>query len=410
MSTQGSKPAASEPFRRQLVPLLLLAAIFFLNFLARIVLAPMLRSVERELRLSHADAGRLFLFIACGYCITLVSSGFVSSRLVHHRTIILSTLALGLTLLLTAGSNRLAAMAVSLVLLGMATGFYLPSGIATLTALVPPVHWGKAIAIHELAPNLAFVVAPLIAETLGEEFTWRGVLATLGAASLVTGLLYSRVGKGGSFFGEAPRPQTLGLLARQRSFWIMSLLFSLAVASSMGAYSMIPLYLMSERGLDEGTANAVVAASRVASLLAALVGGWAVDRLDKRKAMGFFLLTTGLLTLLLGWVPAGWLIPVVWLQPMAAVCFFPAGFAALSRIAPASMRNVTVSFVIPIAILLGSGCVPAALGVLGERQAFGLGFALLGLAVMGGTALLGGLALGPTPTPCNQKSDDGRAA
>jgi NNP family nitrate/nitrite transporter-like MFS transporter len=43
-----------------------------------------------------------------------------------------------------------------LVVLGFAAGFYLPSAIATITSLVDKRHWGKAIAIHELAPNLAF--------------------------------------------------------------------------------------------------------------------------------------------------------------------------------------------------------------------------------------------------------------
>jgi len=36
---------------------------------------------------------------------------------------------------------------------GISAGFYLPSGIAALTGLIRREDWGKAMAIHELAPN-----------------------------------------------------------------------------------------------------------------------------------------------------------------------------------------------------------------------------------------------------------------
>jgi NNP family nitrate/nitrite transporter-like MFS transporter len=71
--------------------------------------------------------------------------------------------------------------------LGAGAGLYLPSGIATLTGLVAPRHWGKAIAIHELAPNLDFVTAPLLSEALLNWTSWRGVLILFGIGSIAAG-------------------------------------------------------------------------------------------------------------------------------------------------------------------------------------------------------------------------------
>ena len=78
-------------------------------------------------------------------------------------------------------------MRLGLFMVGMATGLYLPSAIATLTSLVPSRHWGKALAIHELAPNLSFVAAPVVSEALMVWVSWREVLMLLGVCSLALG-------------------------------------------------------------------------------------------------------------------------------------------------------------------------------------------------------------------------------
>lgn len=44
--------------------------------------------------------------------------------------------------------------------LGLAAGLYLPSGVAALTSFVRPRDWGKAVAMHEIAPNGGMVLAP----------------------------------------------------------------------------------------------------------------------------------------------------------------------------------------------------------------------------------------------------------
>lgn len=101
---ENSNKAEGEPqsFLSQLGPLLFLVGIFFLNFISRIVLSPLLPTVEKDLRIGHEEAGSLFFIISFGYCIALLGSSFVSSRLTHRRTIILSTIALGGALLLSA--------------------------------------------------------------------------------------------------------------------------------------------------------------------------------------------------------------------------------------------------------------------------------------------------------------------
>jgi len=233
-----------------MAPLLFLVGIFFLNFLSRIILSPLMPTVEKELNVGHDEAGSLFFMISLGYCIGLLFSGFISSRLTHRRTILLSSIALGRALIVVSISYHLWMIRLGLIFLGMAAGFYLPSGIATVTELVRPEHWGKAIAIHELAPNLAFVIAPLLAEALLGVFSWRGVLMLSWIASMVSGMVFIIFGKGGGFPGEAPNVNTLRIILKGPSFWIMMALFSLGIGASFEVYTMMPLYLVAEKGID----------------------------------------------------------------------------------------------------------------------------------------------------------------
>jgi NNP family nitrate/nitrite transporter-like MFS transporter len=245
---------ASNTFLKHLGPLLLLTLIFFLNFIARITLAPLVPNIEADLTLTHAAAGSLFFLISLGYFITLTGSGFISSRLNHKRTIVLSNTALGLVLIATAFCKGLWTIRwtirLGLFLLGMTAGLYLPSGIAMLTALVSSRHWGKAIAIHELAPNVSFVAAPLISEAILLQFSWRIVFIFLGLAALTMSPLFARFSRGGQFLGEALSSLSVRKLFTNLSFWAMVLLFSLGVSSTLGIYTMLPLYLVSDHGMD----------------------------------------------------------------------------------------------------------------------------------------------------------------
>ena len=374
-------------FKSKIGPILLLSQIFLLNFLGRVILAPLLPTIERDLGVGHGEAGSLFLLISLGYCISLLASGFIASRLMHYRTIILSATAVGLALVTISFSGSQGGLLLGLVLVGLSAGLYLPSGISTLTSLVAPSQWGKAIAVHELAPNLGFVLAPLISEALLRWFSWRGILGIMGVASIAAGMAFARFGKGGRFPGAAPSATSFQSILSKPAFWVIAILFGLGITGSLGVYAMLPLYLVAERGLDQYSVNILVAVSRISGLGMAFLAGWATDRFGAKRIMATVLLLTGSMTALLGLAKGYWIIIIVFLQPMLAVCFFPAGFAALSCIGPPSSRNVAVSLAIPLAFFIGAGSIPTGIGIMGDLANFALGFAVVGGLIVAGFLL-----------------------
>ena len=373
--------APASSFWSQAKPIFFLVAIFLLNFISRIIFSPLLPTIEKELGIGHGQAGFFFFLISAGYLSGLLGSGFLSSRTNHRFTILISGIGIGAALLLLSGSSSLGSMRAGLYALGLAAGLYMPSAIATITALVDQRHWGKAIAIHELAPNLAFFTGPFVAELFLRHSTWRAALAVLGVASVVITLAYSRYGKGGRFAGESPASNAFGVLVRTPAFWIMVILFGMGVSSTVGIYAMLPLYLVSDRHVEATWANTVTALSRSYGPVFGILGGWASDRLGPKRTMVVSLIITGVLTLLLGLVADGWISAVVIVQPALAVWFFPAGFAALAVIAPPQARNLAVGFTIPVGYLIGGGAIPTFIGFMGDAAFFSLGFTITGVLI-----------------------------
>ena len=386
-------PARADDFRRQVSPVFFLTAIFLVNFIARVIFSPLLPTIEKDLAISHGQAGFFFFLISAGYLSGLLSSGFLSSRTTHRLTILVSGTGVGLALFVLSASNNLWLMRSGLYALGFAAGLYMPSAIATITALVDRRNWGKAIAVHELAPNFAFFTAPFVAELFLSRASWRVALAALGALSVLLAVAFYRYGRGGRFAGESPASSACGALVQSPAFWIMLVLFGLGVSATVGVYAMLPLYLVSERHLEPSWANTLTALSRSYGPMLGVLGGWVSDWLGPKQTMVVSLLVTGVLTLLLGLAPDPWMSAAVIVQPALAVWFFPAGFAALAVIAPPHARNLAVGFTIPFGYLIGGGLIPTFIGVMGDAQLFALGFIATGILITGAGVLAFSLKL-----------------
>jgi len=395
MTNAPHKGTSALPFRTALPYLLLFAGLFYVNFVSRVILSPLLAPVESEFGIGHASAGGLFFYIAGGMSLSMACSGFVASRLGHRRTVLISTMLLSVSMIGVSLASSYGIMRALLLAMGLAGGLYFPSAVSAITSLLEPRHWGKGLSVHELAPNLAFVTVPALAAAMSNILPWRNIFLIYGVLALAAGLLFKIYGRGGDFKGEAPRAAALREVVLNRSFPVLVALFSLAVAASFGPYSMLPLYLVHERGLDLETANALLTASRVAGPLVALATGFVVDRIGARRTAALSLLSSGSLTFLLGPLSGGWLTATVILQPMLAVCFFSAGVTAIAQVYSHKVRNVAVSLVIPLAVVFGSGVTPTALGWFGDRGDFGTGFMILGTLIILGVPLLKFLRFAP---------------
>ncbi len=369
-------------------PILFITLIFFLTFVARVLISPLMPEIEESLGISHSQSGSLFLFMSAGYFLSLIGSGYISARIFHRNTIIVSALGVGLALCAVSVSSGFWWLSGSVFFLGFAAGLYLPSGITTLTDMVDSSQWGKAISIHEIAPNLGFVAAPLFAEIMLLYLSWRTLPFFIGIFTIGMGFLFFFYAKGGRFPGKPPGMDAFCAMFVRRDFWIMVILFGLAISSTLGIYTMLPLYLVSEVGISRNVANTVIALSRFFGLFSALASGWASDRFGPCPTIMVTLGLTGMSTILMGISdgPAV-VVPLVFIQAVLATCYFPAGFAVLSSIGPSVYRNVVISLTIPLAFLFGGGVVPLIIGMTGDTGSFSAGVIIIGGMITAGAVL-----------------------
>jgi NNP family nitrate/nitrite transporter-like MFS transporter len=212
-----------------------------------------------------------------------------------------------------------------------------------------------------------------------------------GCVTLIMSPVFYYYSRGGEFRGEAPNFVSFRQLFGNLSFWVMMLLFSLGIISTLGIYTMLPLYLVTEHSIDRNVANTLIALSRISGVIMAFVGGWATDRFGPKQTLKIVLLLTGLVTLFLSMASSSYIVYIVFLQALVAVCFFPAGFAALSLIVPVELRNIAISFTLPMAFLIGGGLSPVFIGIIGDISSFAIGIAICGGLITAGAILAGRL-------------------
>jgi NNP family nitrate/nitrite transporter-like MFS transporter len=362
-----------------LLPLFIFWGLWYLNFSTRAIFSPILPLIEDTLLLSHGEAGGLFTSLAIGNSLILLISGRFAVIWGYKRTVVSGFIGIGLVFLGLQWADSYLAFHILFFFLGIAAGTYLPSILPIITETYESRHWGKVIGIHDSAASLCILSVPILV-ALGLHFlSWRTLLLLLGAASWLLPIYFWKVSVEPKREMSHQRSRISDLLKR-RSIWIIGFLWIFAAASSMGLYSILPLYLIRERGIDFDFANTLFGISRVGGVFVSVFIGFLIDRYGYRFMLMFCLVTTGLSTigLALSSTLPMILITLV-LQATMSVGFFPAGFAALSNLTPLSERSMAIGVAISIGTIFGNGGAPVLLGFIADHFSFQVGIIWLGI-------------------------------
>lgn len=383
-----------ESFREKIGIASFLTLLFYLGFVSRVIFGPLMPEIQQDLGLSNAETGKLFFFITIGYLLGPLCSGLISSRVNHLGTLKISAWLLGLALVPFLFVDSFNQMAATLIVIGFAGALHLPSAIATITAEIQKSDWGKGLSLHQCAPPLAFVSAPLFAALMLNWYSWRIVLASWAVLSLLSALFFTIWGRGGEFPGRVISRINIKKAIGIRSFWIMALLMSMGMAGNAGIFAMLPLFFVNERGFGLEMTNTIIGLSQISGFVAVFFAGMLVDRLGQRVFMSIALGCAALLTVGIGFVKGWMLIAVLFIQPAVLTAFFPAAFGALARVAHPSLRSVTSAVGPPLSFLIGAGAIPVVIGHLAESISFGAGIVVTGIFMMSGLPMILLLRLG----------------
>lgn len=374
-----------------------ITSLYFLSFFARSILSPLLVPMEGAFAASHGQAAGLMLFLSVGFGVALALAGVVSSRIRHRRVLSMAMGIIGISLLMLSRAPGITQARLAFFLFGVGSGLYLPSGMATLASVVDDRFWGRAIAIHELAPNLAFILAPLAVEAALASVDWRDCLKAVGLVCCLGAASFLKFSRGGDEYGTPPNTETVPLIIRRPAFWAVMVLIGLAVGLEAGPYSIMPLFLVSEKGMSPFAANHMLATTRLITPLMALTGGWLADRVRLSWILSATLFGSALSLVGMGLLKGTGLSGAIMLQACMPALMFPAVFKSVTEIFGVREQSLVLSLSMPIAYVFAIGLVPTFLGLCGDRGHFDHGFMAVGLMTLGALAVLPLLKQPETP-------------
>lgn len=355
------------------------ALIFLVNYGSRSALSPLLVSVEVDMQVSHSQATSLLMLQGLGFSLALAFSGFVMGWVRPARVAVFSVVASGTVLLFMPQVTTLGQGQTVFFMFGLCAGMYFPAGMATLASLVFPADWGKAVGIHELAPNTGFILMPLLMQLALNYTDWRGAFTLVGAAMIIVGLSFLFFGRGGqvctpptSFGGSAK-------VLRIPRTWIFALLLSICMVGEFSIYSVLQLYLVSEGGFSPEKANVILSLSRAVTPLAVFAAGFAADAFNPVRLVRFCLLAHGIALGLMALDHTVLALSGVALQAFSIAFSFPALFKVMGNCTPLEEQPLLLSLTMPVAGLVSAGMVPWFLGFCGEFFSFGAGFLVMGI-------------------------------
>ncbi|MDA3959130.1 MFS transporter [Oceanispirochaeta sp.] len=360
---------------------MLILAVFF-SMASRAVFSPLMPTLQAEMGFSLSAAGTLFLLISISYGITMLLSGFLSARIGHGKTITVSLGMISLGLMLAACSQGIVLLAVALIFIGAAAGIYPPSGLVMINTKIDIKYQSTALSFHEIGPNAALLLAPLIVLSLEPWFGWRGVLLWMAFICALAAVAFQRWGAPSGGMGTAPDFKIVGTLLRKKHTILGMSILCAALAGLQGVYVILPAYLVTEHHMQSHIVNLALSGSRVAGILLLMRTGKIINRFGRRRTISGVLLFSACFTGLIGVVRGPMILAVVIAQPAIMAILFPALLSSIAEIGDPRYQNITYSLIITVGVSIGSGVVPALLGIFGDMGIGWAGFIVLALLMI----------------------------
>ncbi len=362
------------------LPLFVFWCLWFLNFTARLSFAPLLPLIEDTLSLTHGAAGSFFTSLSIGFSLSMLLAGRFASSWGYKRTVVGVFLGIWIASLFVQVAETYFAFHLIFFFVGFATGGYIPSMIPIITGTYEPRYWGKVLGSHDSAASFSIFTTPILVTLCLQFLPWRRLFLIIGTIALLLPVFFWKVSTEPAHETSQPGSWHLDSF-RKKSIRALAFVWIFASACAMGVYSILPLFLIKERGIDFNYANTLIGISRAGGVFVSILFGFVVDRYGYRKVLRLGILLTGLSTMCLSLASdLNTTIIALILQATLSLVFFPAGLSALSNLTSPQERSVVAGIVLSFGVVLGTGVVPFLLGVIADHSSFGLG--ILGLGIL----------------------------
>ena len=275
------------------------------------LLAALLPFIREDLHLDYLQAGFLVTAFSLTAGLSQLLGGWLSDRISKRNAITIGLCGVGLSCIVISFAHSYYALLATLIILGVFSGFYHPSGISALTSNFPASQRGKVINLHMMGGGIGFAVGPLIGAVIAAQLNWHLAYAILGIPAVVAGVLVFTRLKLTEV--KASRASSSSQAKGQRSsIWqvfkpaLLLLLISVFMQLISGPLmSFMSLYLVDVHHLSAAAGSMWVTIIRFGGLAGNIVGGWLTDKWGRRRMIFLVLAAFGPVTFLMTKLPFG---------------------------------------------------------------------------------------------------------
>lgn len=349
--------------------------LWFMNFSTRVLFSSYFPLIEQEMGLSHGQIGTFILALGAGYSLMLLISGGISGKTGYRNTITGSMLVAGLTLLIMPSFRNFTILSISFFVLGLSLGSYLPAAIPLLTSSSKKL--GSVLGIHDSGAPIAMIAMPFIAGALLSRFHWSFMIRIIGFSIITASIILFLVSENTKGSGTGLR-RYLDVITSPVTLFF-SVLWIMMAFCSAGLFSILPLYLFSERGIPLAQSLYILGLARIGGLSTPVIGILS-DRLGHRKFLLMSVSLTGISTLAIPIGDRSILTSVLFIQAVVTSFFFPMAFVEITRAVDRAVQSSTIGFVLFMGTLFGLGVLPKVLVEIADRWSFSAG--IMGTGVM----------------------------
>lgn len=263
---------------------------WFLTLGTRFLIPAILPQIKAEFAIGNTTAGIAITVIWAGYGLMQFPAGVLVDRFGERTLLSLSLLLAGVSLGLIGIAPIFIVFMIGAGLFGLTSGLFGPSRGIALSRFFGSKS-GRAFGIALAAGSIGSASLPLVGSYISQRMEWELAVLAIVPLFIGTGLATWFVLPEGTNVKTktiVSRRTQLRLLARpfaDRTVVIAFVGLMLVLFTFQGLTAFLPTYLIQEKGLAPGTANALFALLFIAGAGFQLVGGNAVDRVGTRPVV-----------------------------------------------------------------------------------------------------------------------------
>lgn len=379
--------------------LALLTALNLLNYIDRSVLFAVQPLVQAEFRRSNAEFGFLTTAFFLCYMVSAPIMGVLADRYSRKTVMVAGAIVWSGATLLTAVAHSFEALLVRHIIVGIGEASFATIAPAFLADLFGEERRGRILAVFYIGIPLGTALGYLIGGYLGPHFGWRVPFYVGGAPGLLLALSLllvadPRRGEKDSLEETVERGTLLGL-TRNGAYLTASLGMAMMTFALGGLSVWMPTFLSRVRGYSLGQANLIFGLMTAFNgVVATLVGGWLGDRLLRRTAGAYYLISAagmafGLPAMMMALYTTGaTMFPGIFLAEFLLLLNTGPLNAAVVNSVGAHIRSTAIAINIFVIHLLGDALSPWVIGYVADRRSLQVGFASAVVAIAVSAAVL----------------------